>query len=1240
MSALVQRWRALRALSAHRHVPFASRARTHSAPPHQLAAAAARESAPSCAAPPVPSKWLNRQLADAPTASHVLRLCELHASSSAAAPGFNPVNYTTAFSRLARKADGSAAVARDPRFLALVQGVCRELERQPASFDGRALSSIAHAVAKLGGAAHAKALVRQSLHAVERAALLPPPTAAPATAAPTVGDAFELRHLAQLAHAFASAHVSAPSLFGAIARASAAQLRGGDAARARPAEQLDAQALSNLAWAFAKSGVRAPELFGALANAAAVRLPDFSDGELTMLVWALARAHGRPARGGRDGAAAAVGAPAAIVPLLERLDAECERRAPTLGAMQLALLAWSVATLDHPAPRLLARASGAARADASQFDQQALCNLAWALAHAARQQRRRACGEADDDALEATLDAICAAALPRVPQLRNAELAMLSLAFASGGARPRPRAGEAAIERAELLGAIERAVVARADSLGTSDLCSLVYSLARSSEQRGGARARAPAAAALGSLARRASDLLALLEPAELAHVCRAFAHAHAAGGDGARAAARLLFGRLSGWGEAELVRFGPDNLAVLAWALVGAAAQPVGAGAAAGGQAPVLTAIARLALRRLDDFDAAALVTLAVTFSHAHAHAHAAANAAAAADAAARAAAPRAPRARIASAAVAKPDAAADAEVAASVLNAIGASERAAAACARMSGRELCAFACALARPLGAARAPRLWAALAQEICARADAGRLERPEAIAMLAWALATAELGCAAGGAPLGARAAGASRKLPAATVAHAHAQAWRDGDGGGGDEDEDAPERAAARAAPLARPSAAHAAVFEALARCGVARAAELSGQDVCNLSWAFARARQPAHGLLSALAPHAARIVGGLSGAHTDGVAPARDGQMVATLVWAWAHARAPPADARALFAAAAEWGEAHAGALSARELSMTAWAFASARLSAPRLFDALAAEARARAPELACEQLTMIAWAYAVSAVRAPELFVALRAQAARLASELSPKQLARLVWSDAVHDALLPQPARPRAAAAAGCDDRAAIWHEVARRSCAAGAAAPSAADLAAAWTDGQRRALGQAALSARTAAEPRAAEELVVARLVSERPPRDVSDGARRYTQTQLSQLLRARGWAHDDEATLAHGWLVVDMADSRRRVALEFDGPSHFLTDLASERRLVVDGPTVWKSRALQALGWRVVRVRFDEWARAQGADRDAFLDQLIAQIDEPGGAAGSGGSQPNGEEWVGDARAGGEPLSCI
>ena len=83
----------------------------------------------------------------------------------------------------------------------------------------------------------------------------------------------------------------------------------------------------------------------------------------------------------------------------------------------------------------------------------------------------------------------------------------------------------------------------------------------------------------------------------------------------------------------------------------------------------------------------------------------------------------------------------------------------------------------------------------------------------------------------------------------------------------------------------------------------------------------------------------------------------------------------------------------------------------------------------------------------------------------------------------------------------------------------------------------------------------------------------------------TQREVSATLRSLGWAHEEECDI--GGLLVDMADVAGRVVVEFDGPTHYITDLATgeERE---DGPTVWKTRLLERLGYRVVRIGHVEW----------------------------------------------------
>ena len=101
----------------------------------------------------------------------------------------------------------------------------------------------------------------------------------------------------------------------------------------------------------------------------------------------------------------------------------------------------------------------------------------------------------------------------------------------------------------------------------------------------------------------------------------------------------------------------------------------------------------------------------------------------------------------------------------------------------------------------------------------------------------------------------------------------------------------------------------------------------------------------------------------------------------------------------------------------------------------------------------------------------------------------------------------------------------------------------------------------------------------------------------------TQAEVSQLLGDLGWAHDDEVEV-EGVLSVDMADVAARTAVEFDGPSHFVTELETGA-VRVGGATLAKTRVLRALGWMVVRLRYDDWQReCEAGTAESFLTHAL------------------------------------
>ena len=53
-----------------------------------------------------------------------------------------------------------------------------------------------------------------------------------------------------------------------------------------------------------------------------------------------------------------------------------------------------------------------------------------------------------------------------------------------------------------------------------------------------------------------------------------------------------------------------------------------------------------------------------------------------------------------------------------------------------------------------------------------------------------------------------------------------------------------------------------------------------------------------------------------------------------------------------------------------------------------------------------------------------------------------------------------------------------------------------------------------------------------------------------------QRQVGESLRRLGISHELEYTTADGLFSIDLAITGRRIALEFDGPSHFITTRSS------------------------------------------------------------------------------------
>jgi hypothetical protein len=98
-------------------------------------------------------------------------------------------------------------------------------------------------------------------------------------------------------------------------------------------------------------------------------------------------------------------------------------------------------------------------------------------------------------------------------------------------------------------------------------------------------------------------------------------------------------------------------------------------------------------------------------------------------------------------------------------------------------------------------------------------------------------------------------------------------------------------------------------------------------------------------------------------------------------------------------------------------------------------------------------------------------------------------------------------------------------------------------------------------------------------------------------------EVSACLTAIGVAHSNEQWCERAERRIDIAidGAGAPIALEVDGPSHFLQDGRQ------DGSTQLRNRMLAAHGWRVVVVDYREWIKVKTqAQREEYLRHVLAQ----------------------------------
>jgi hypothetical protein len=115
----------------------------------------------------------------------------------------------------------------------------------------------------------------------------------------------------------------------------------------------------------------------------------------------------------------------------------------------------------------------------------------------------------------------------------------------------------------------------------------------------------------------------------------------------------------------------------------------------------------------------------------------------------------------------------------------------------------------------------------------------------------------------------------------------------------------------------------------------------------------------------------------------------------------------------------------------------------------------------------------------------------------------------------------------------------------------------------------------------------------------------------EGARNVTvskgQREVRGSLHRLGIPHELEHLTADGLFSIDLAIVDRRIAIEFDGPSHF-----TRNTLEPLGPSRLRYRLLSAMGWHVVSIPFFDWDELlQPEQMDVYIMQRLLQNQEMG-----------------------------
>ena len=256
--------------------------------------------------------------------------------------------------------------------------------------------------------------------------------------------------------------------------------------------------------------------------------------------------------------------------------------------------------------------------------------------------------------------------------------------------------------------------------------------------------------------------------------------------------------------------------------------------------------------------------------------------------------------------------------------------------------------------------------------------------------------------------------------------------------------------------------------------------------------------------------------------------------------------------------------------------MANTVWAFATANVAADPLFKAVAADIPRRIGELNAQDMANTVWAFAVASVAADPLFEAVAAEVPRRVGEFNAQNMANTVW----------------AFACVGWEQ-----HDLFRM------LGSSIAAHLHNFNDAEKSQLYLVALYVQMQWPD--LDFSMSASLQSFRSAHARFEVSPSQLQCDVSSMLKQMGWVHTLEYETAEGF-SLDLAQPESKLAVEIDGPSHYLKDL-SRGESIVNGATRFRTRQLRSFGWTVAHISFLDWDNKSESERRQLVAAKLAEL---------------------------------